>query len=409
MRRIFAQVFVLSASLLALTLPALAQGGVVDNVLLRWVEPQNRCDQNTTGDGATPRDMRAMLFVAMFEAVNAVAGKYQPFTEKIAAAPGSSPEAAAAQAAHDVLVKYCPKQQREADGVLASSLALVTESAARASGVAVGQKAAAAIIAARATARSTGLDGYYSPTTAGVYVPTSTQIGLGWSQSTPWVLRTASELRSPAPPSLTSEIWSRDYEEVRRMGAKSGSARSEVQTDMGKFWPNRSVRIVLRQLVGLPGRSLVDDARFLALAEMAWADAYVALFEAKYAWNFWRPITAIRGGALDGNDRTVPDADWTPLMETPLHPEYPCGHCVSSAAVGTVIRAEFGDRMPTIVIEIEGALMRRYPTAESYMDEVSESRLLAGAHYRFSLDAGKAMGVAIGKLAVERFFRPASR
>jgi len=407
MRRIVAQLFLFSASVLPL--PALAQSGVVDNVLLRWVEQHDTCDQNTTGDGATPRDLRAMVYVAMFEAVNAVAGTYQPFAAKIMAAPGSSSEAAAAQAAHGVIANYCPKQRTAADAVLASSLALVRESAARAGGVAVGRKAAAAIIAVRANAKTTGLDGVYPAAAVGVYVPTATQIGDAWSRSAPWVLRTNSELRSPAPPLLSSEIWSRDYEEVRRMGAKSGSSRTEPQSDIAQFWGTRSVRIVLRQLVGLPGRSLVDDARFLALAEMAWADAYVSLFDAKYAWNFWRPVTAIRGGAIDGNDRTVPDAEWAPFLETPMHPEYPCGHCVSSSAVGTVIRAEFGDRMPTIVLDLPGALLRRYPTAASYMDEVSESRLLAGAHYRFSMDAGKAMGVLIGELAVERHFRPVGR
>lgn len=133
------------------------------------------------------------------------------------------------------------------------------------------------------------------------------------------------------------------------------------------------------------------------------------MMDGKYAYNFWRPVTAIRGGAMDGNDRTLPDSAWTTLMPTPMHPEYPCGHCLSAVAVGTVIAEEFGSRMPAIVLDMEGALLRRYPTAEAYIDEVTESRLLAGVHYRFSLDVGKAMGVSLGKLAVERYFQPVDK
>ena len=397
------------ASLMALPMPAVAQGGVVDNVLLRWREPLEACEEAAFGDGAVPLDIDAMLYVAMFEAVNAVTRTYQPYTAKIAPAPGSSAEAAAAQAAHDVIVNYCAAQKDAAEGVLKASLALVKDSTARAGGVAVGAKAAAAIMGARANAGSTGTDGFYPAATAGVYVPTTRQVGLVFARSAPWVMRTQSELRPPPPPTLTSETWSRDYEEIRRMGAKSGSARSDVQTDIGKFWGPRDVRIVLRQLVGLPGRRLVDDARFLALAEMAWADSYVSMMDGKYAYNFWRPVTAIRGGAMDGNDRTLPDSAWTTLMPTPMHPEYPCGHCLSAVAAGTVIAEEFGSRMPAIVLDMEGALLRRYPTAEAYIDEVTESRLLAGVHYRFSLDVGKAMGVSLGKLAVERYFQPVDK
>lgn len=408
MSRLTTFAFLLIASVSALPMPAVAQGGVIDSVLLRWREPLAKCQRNEL-DGAIPTDIHAMAHVAMFEAVNAVAGKYQPYIAKIAAAPGSSETAAAAQAAHDVIAMTCADQKSAADTLLASSLALVTDSAARDSGVAVGQKAATAIIAARSKSGSVGFDGFFPAATAGVYVPTVRQVGILISRMTPWVMRKQSELRPPAPPSLSGEIWSRDYEEIRRMGAKTGSARTEAQTDIAKFWASRDVRIVLRQLVGQPGRSLVDDARFLALAEMAWADSYISMMDGKYAWNFWRPVTAIRGGTMDGNDRTIPDADWTPLTPTPMHPEYPCGHCLSAAAVGSVIQAEFGSRMPTIVLDMEGALLRRYPTADSYIDEVSESRMLTGVHYRFSLDVGKSMGHALGKLAVERYFRPVGK
>lgn len=137
-------------------------------------------------------------------------------------------------------------------------------------------------------------------------------------------------MRSPPPPALDSKIWARDFNEITRLGGKKSKDRTPACTDIGKFWGNRSVRIVLPQLVGRPGRALVDDARFLALAEMAWVDSYVSMMDGNYAINFWRPITAIRNAELDGNDATGPDAEWRPLLiNTPPHPEYPCGHCLS--------------------------------------------------------------------------------
>ena len=144
-----------------------------------------------------------------------------------------------------------------------------------------------------------------------------------------------------------------------------------------------------------------------ALAEMAWVDSYVAMMDGKYAYNFWRPITAIRNAQSDGNAATDPDADWEPLLgNTPPHPEYPCGHCLSAGAVGAVIEAEFGDDAPPIVLAEEDSQLRRFDTPREYIDDVSESRLLGGVHYRFSVDAGRDAGMALGKLAVARYFKP---
>lgn len=211
----------------------------------------------------------------------------------------------------------------------------------------------------------------------------------------------------PAPPvALDSAVWARDFNEVKNLGAKNAKDRTAQQADIGKFWAGRSVRIVINQFIGRPGRSLVDDARFLALAEMAWADSYVSMMDGKYHYNFWRPITAIRNAEMDGNDATVPDTQWEGMVYTPPHPEYPCGHCLSAGAVGAVIAQEFGSNAPPIVLEMEDALLRRYDTPREYIDDVSESRILAGVHYRFSMEAGRDAGIAIGNVAAQRYFMP---
>ena len=388
-------------SLAISVLPAIVFAGVVNNVLLQWRAQSDKCEDGSQAD------VNAVMHVAMFEAINSIAGKYTPYTARITAAKGSSMDAAAATAAHDILVKLCADQKSVWDGALKSQLTLIADSVSRENGASVGRLAAAAILAARATSKSDGKDPFMSSATPGVYVPTLRQIGMIWAHQTPWVMKKADELRPPPPPSLKSTRWVRDYNEIRNPGSKAGKARSSEQSDVGQFWAARDVRIVLRQLVGLPGRSLVDDARFLALAEMAWADSYVAMMDGKYAYNLWRPVTAIRGAATDGNDSTVADAGWEPMVSTPWHPEYPCGHCLSAAAVGTVIDNEFGKQMPARVIDQEKTMLRRYETAKEYIDEVAESRIFAGVHYRFSTDAGKSMGVSIGKLAVDRYFKPA--
>ena len=377
-----------------------ASAGVINGVLSQWNLQGEKCEDE-------PIDLAAMVNVAMFEAVNGIAGKYTGYLAKPPAGGRGSMDAAAASAAHGVLVALCPDQAKLFAGPLESSLGEVEDAAARDAGARFGRSVAAALIAARAGSGAELRDPLFDATAPGVYVPTVPRVGVNIARVRPWVMTRPDELRSPPPPALDSEAWARDFNEIKRMGGKKSEDRTATQSDVGKFWGNRSVRIVLPQLVGRPGRSLVDDARFLALAEMAWADSYVSMMDGKYAYNFWRPITAIRAAGTDGNPATAPDAGWEPLLgNTPPHPEYPCGHCLSAGAVGAVIEAEFGADAPPLVLALEDTTLRRYDTPREYIDDVSESRLLGGVHYRFSVDAGRDAGIALGKLAVSRYFKP---
>jgi hypothetical protein len=388
---------------IAAAVPTNASAGVVNNVLTQWRGHADKCED--------PRqlDMEAMVSVAMFEAINAVTPKYTPYTKKLAAPVGSSPEAAAARAAHDVLVIACAEQKVMFEAALKTSLDAITDKAARDKGEKVGMEAAAAVIAARANSGAEGKDPVNRPQTPGTYVQTTPLVGTIVAKQTPWIMTRPDEMRSVPPPALDSAVWVRDFNEVKSLGAKNAKDRTAQQTDIGEFWAGRSVRIVLNQFIGRPGRSLVDDARFLALAEMAWADSYVSMMDGKYHYMFWRPITAIRNAETDGNDATVPDAQWEAMVQTPPHPEYPCGHCLSAGAVGAVIAQEFGTSAPPIVLEMEDALLRRYDTPQEYIDDVSESRILAGVHYRFSMEAGRDAGIAIGNVAAKRYFMPLGR
>jgi hypothetical protein len=392
-----------AAVVLALAWSPCVGAGVLNGVLSQWNLQAQSCE-----DG--PFDLEATVNVAMFEAVNAIAGKYTPYLPTTRTGGRGSMDAAAANAAHDVLAKLCPDQADAFAGALKTSLAEIGDAAARDAGARVGSEAAAALVAARADSGADRHDPLFDVPAAGVYVPTLQRVGVNIARIRPWVMTRPDEVRSPPPPALDSDTWARDFNEIKRLGGKDSEQRTATQSDVGKFWGNRSVLIVLPQLVGRPGRSLVDDARFLALAQMAWVDSYVAMMDGKYAFNLWRPITAIRNAEMDGNAATEPDAQWQPLLgNTPPHPEYPCGHCLSAGAVGAVIESEFGAGAPSIVLAEEDTLLRRFDTPREYIDDVSESRLLGGVHYRFSVDAGRDAGIAIGKLAVARHFKPVAQ
>jgi len=382
----------------ALSVQATAQSGLVDNVLLEWRATLSACGQSAFGESYTMRDLDAATHVAMFEAINAVERKYKPFTGAIQASAGSSPIAAAAQAAHDVLVATCGERSGAFERALTQSLERVPDERSRADGRAVGRTAARAVLDARVNSGANGPIGYWPAPSPGRYVATSQFRGREWATMTPWIMRRPDEMRPPPPPSVESEVFRRDVAEVQRVGGARGSERTALQTNIAQFWAPRDVRLVARQLIGLPGRSLVDDARFLALVEMAWADSFIAMMDAKHAYMFWRPITAIQSTAAAGSAA----ASWEPLLGTPPHPEYPCGHCLSAGAVGAVIAAEFGAKMPALIVEDGDRMLRRYTDIMQYVDEVTISRMWAGLHYRFSNEAGKAAGMAIGRAAPQR-------
>jgi hypothetical protein len=392
-----------TAVVAALVAPGASRAGVIHSVITEWRVHGEACDDGKIWFPEAP------MQVAMFEAINAITPKYQPYLEPLDAAPGASVDAAAAQASHDVLQALCPDQSDELKGALEKSLKAVPDAAARDAGVRVGKAAAAAVLAARAGSGHDARDPVFEPPGPGRYAPTIPVVGKAFSVQVPWILRTPDEVRPGPPPPLDSQTWARDFNEIKALGAKKSETRSAAQTDSANFWKERSTAIVLEQLIGRPGRSLVDDARFLALAEMALNDSYVAMMDGKYHYGLWRPITAIHHADTDGNDATAADPAWRNLDDTPNHPEYPCGHCLSAAAIGEVIAREFGDAAPPIVLEAEDKLVRRFDTPREYVDDVAQSRIWLGVHYRFSVDAGVAMGTAIGALATQRHFLPLDR
>ena len=355
--------------------------------------------------------MMAIVQVSVFEAVNAITGRYPPLHTKITAAPGASVDAAVAAATRTTLSKLIPAQQAAIDADYQAALKPLPDGPAKAGGIAVGEQAAAACLARADDAL--GLPDAYRPHAGpGVYVPTVLPVVPNWGKRKPWVMSSGDQFRPGPPPQLTSEIWARDYNEIKVLGAKNSTTRTPEQTAIAKFWEATAPAVywpVARSIAGAPGRDVTENARLLAVAAMAMDDALIAVFDAKYAYNLWRPITAIRNGDLDGNDATTRDPSWTPFIDTPMHPEYPCAHCIVSASLGAVLQAELGSApAPKLssASSTAGGAVRTWTRVEDFVQEVAVARIYDGVHYRYSTEVGSAMGKKIGELAVKGFPRP---
>jgi hypothetical protein len=209
------------------------------------------------------------------------------------------------------------------------------------------------------------------------------------------------------------ELWARDYNEIKALGAKNSTQRTSEQTDIARFWEAAVPAIyfnAVRSVATQPGRDLTDNARLLALVAVAMDDALIAVIDAKYVYNFWRPITAIRNGDIDGNEHTERDPSWLPLIDTPMHPEYPCAHCILSAAVGTIVAAEAGGAPVNMhgTSPTTPGVTRRWSSTDDFMEEVRLARIYAGVHYRTSTEVGSSMGRNLGQLILRRFMPPTS-
>ena len=354
----------------------------------------------------------AIVHTAVYEAANAITKRYPASGLQLEVAPGASVDAAIAAANHATLAKLVPSQQAAIDTAYQAALTLIADGAAKTTGIAVGEKAAAAILALRADDGTATGETYRPYTTAGVYVPTVIPVASQWPQRKPWLMTNPAQFRPGPPPTLTSALWARDYDEVKALGAKNSTRRTAEQTEIARFWEDTLPPIyhgVVRSVATVPGREVTQNARLFAAVTQAMDDAGIAHFDAKYHYNFWRPVTAIRNGDIDGNDATERDPSWTPFIDTPMHPEYPCAHCNVSGAVGTVLQAEIGaGPMPTLTTTSSTAkgAARSWTKIDDFMQEVANARIYDGVHYRTSTEVGTAMGKQIGELAVAKYLRP---
>ena len=324
-------------------------------------------------------------------------------------APGASINAAVASANRTTLSKLMPAQQASIDAAYQAALAQIADGAAKTAGIAAGEQAAVAVLAQRADDGAATAESHRPFTTAGTYVPTATPAVTQWAQRKPWLMTSAAQFRPGPPPALASDVWTRDFNEVKAFGAKNSTRRSAEQTEIARFWEYSLPAIyhgIVRSVAQAPGRDVLQNARMFAAVAQSMDDAMIGVFEAKYHYNFWRPATAIRNGDIDGNEATQREASWSPFVDAPMHPEYPSAHSILAAAVATVLKAEIGNN-PTPVLtttspSAKGAT-RRWTSLDDFMREVADARVYEGIHYRTSTDVGLAMGKQIGDLTVKKF------
>ena len=363
-----------------------------------------RAAEITSMMAGTPPAVRAMAIVqvSVYEAVNTITGRYPPLRTKLTAAPGASVDAAVAAATRTALLKLVPAQQAAIEAHYQAALKPLPDGRAKTDGIAVGEQAATAVLASCADDGAMAPNTYRPHTAPGVYVPTMFPAVPHWGRRKPWVMTSGDQFRPGAPPSLTSDTWKRDFNEIKTLGGKTGSQRTPEQTAIAQFWEATLPVVywpVARSVAAVPGRDLSDNARLLALAAMAMDDGLIAVFDAKYTYNFWRPVTAIRNAEGDARD-----PGWTPFIDTPMHPEYPCAHCIVSASLGAVLAAEIGSGPAPILRSASptaGGAARTWTSVDDFVMEVAQARIYDGVHYRTSTEVGSEMGRRIGDLAVK--------
>lgn len=361
----------------------------------------------------TPPANRVLAIVqtSVYEATNAITKRYPASGLKLDAPSGASVDAAVAAANRTTLVKLIPSQQAAIETAYQVALAKVADGSAKSAGITVGEQAAAAILALRADDGAATVENYRPHTTPGAYVPTALPAAPQWPQRKPWLMASAAQFRPGPPPALTSELWARDYNEIKALGGKSSTRRTVEQTEIAQFWEATLPPIyhgVVRSVANMPGREVTQNARLFMAVTQASDDALIAVFDAKYQYNFWRPVTAIRNGNIDGNDATERDSSWTPFIDTPMHPEYPCAHCILSASIGTVLLAEIGTGpVPTLATTSPTAkgATRSWTKVDDFVQEVANARIYDGVHYRNSTNVGTAMGKQVGELAAGKYLR----
>lgn len=327
-----------------------------------------------------------------------------------ARASGAAVEAAIVAAHCSALTALLPTQKAPLEVACRAAQASLLAGAAKDAGTVAGERAAADVVARRADDGAGAPDIYRPFTAAGRYVPTAAPASPHWGLRKTWLMTSPSQLRPAPPPALDSERWARDFSEVKAMGGARSTQRTAEQTEVARFWETAHPMIyhgLVRSVADRPGRDLVANARLFAAYTQAIDDVMIALFDAKYHYALWRPVTAIRNADLDGNDATERDAAWSPLIPTPMHPEYPCAHCAQAGVAHAVLGAEWarGATAPLLATSSASArgATRRFADLDAVLREVATARIHDGVHYRFSTEAGSELGQRVGALAVRRF------
>ncbi len=398
-----------SVRLLCAVAPFLVAAAAQADVVTDW---NARASEIVTAHNPGPAGQApmALIQVAVFEAVNTVTRRYPKSGRlDLSAEPGTSIDAAVATINRSVLTRFATSQGPAIAEAYRVAMAAVPDGPAKNDGMALGEKAVAGIMALRNAPKGPVVP-YRPLTTPGVYVPTVVPAGGDAPVARCWVLERPDQFRPGPPVDLKSATWARDYNEIKALGGQV-SQRTAEQTDIARFWTTNGPTVyywIVRSVADQSGRDLTQNARLLSASAQAMQDAVDAVFDAKHAYNFWRPFTAIRNGDQDGNDATERDAAWVPFIETPMHPEYPCAHCTVAAAMIAVLRAEVGNGAVPRLVSASPTLpgtTRSWTRLDDVTQEVNNARIYDGVHFRFSTEVGSTLGTQVGGFVAARLLR----
>jgi hypothetical protein len=399
-----------------------AAGPARADAVVDWNDIATQAIFSTPTHGGAPSTLDvATVHVAIYDAVVAYEGRVEPYHARVSNAHGS-PAAAVAKAARDVLVNRLPDAQDATVDAAYHAYLLSHNILEDDPGVAVGAEVAADIIALRADDGSFFPPATYPPFTGGTdpgeWRPTPPALApmlAPWLGSvTPFTLKSSSQLRPEPPPPLNSGRYAREYDEAKALGRFDSTVRTPAQTDLAYFWSGNfgaQYNRLMRNLATTRQMSMADSARMFALANAAIADAIIGCWDAKLHYNFWRPITAIREGDNDGNNRTAGDPTWTPLITTPPYPDYTSGANNITGAFTRAMQLFFGtDRMEfdiTTEVPLATTKSRHYSRFSIVADEVVEARILLGIHFRTADVVARRTGEKAAQWAYTHAFRPA--
>jgi hypothetical protein len=355
--------------------------------------------------------------LAMYDAVNAIDGRYQQYGPEFHGPRNASVQAAAISAAYQTLLYYFPTQSVTLQSQYDSAIAAIPDGQTKASGIAIGQIAAARIVALRTGDGRNANVPYTYPTSPvpGVWIPTPPAFvppATPWvAQMLPFTMQNASQFRPVnGPPDLGSRQWAQEYNEVKLLGAVNSSVRTAAQTEMALFWTANPVATyfgAFDQLVIDRHLNLSKSARLLAMLSVAFTDGGIGCWDAKYHFSNWRPVTAIPNGDIDGNPETEADSAWLPLAPTPPHPEFPAAHGCATGAIAETLENFFGT--PNVKFSVNSAVTHTthtYNNVRQLEAEAYWARIYAGFHFRHSLDEGFKLGHLVAKQLNQNFFQP---
>jgi hypothetical protein len=358
----------------------------------------------------------AITQLAVFEAVNAIEGDYEPYLGGLIVAPdGASVDAAVIAAAHRTLTTLRPSSAATLDPLREAALAAIPDGQAKTDGIQVGEDAAAAMLILRADDGSDDIVPYTPGTDPGYWQPqppaNTPPVLPGWGLVTTFGIESGSQFRLPAPPGLQTGKYAVDFNEVKLLGSLNSPFRPQDRTDVAKFYASASPVQVwnssARQASAAQGKTLSENARIFALLGMAMADAAITCWDSKYHYGFWRPQMAIQRADTDGNDLTDADPSWTPLITTPAHPSYASGHATVSGSARAVMERAYGKdgHDVTLTHPAQPGIELKYSSWDEITDDIDDARIYGGIHWRFDQEMGSHQGSLVGKYVLRNNLR----